>query len=135
LHIFVRLPVPGLFFLAKRPNHRRFHSGNVMMLKGASIMQHDKMNPRDRDERINDAMDRDEREKDSTEFYEAMPGTMDNRYVARSTDETPARRSLLPWLLIPLALLLGLILWGMLSSNTTPTNTNTGAAPQQQSNY
>jgi hypothetical protein len=75
--------------------------------------------------------------RESEEFYEAMPGTMDRRetvqrdYTADERDDDAARPSLLPWLLIPAALLLGWMLLNALNNNDT-NNTGTTGQTQQQ---
>ena len=76
--------------------------------------------------------------RQSEEFYEAMPGTMAqpgmrsdemtrNEARVERREEDVARPSLLPWLLIPAALLLGwMILSAMNNANNNNGNTNTG---------
>ena len=76
--------------------------------------------------------------REHEEFYEAMPGTMDRRevrreYVADERDADAARPSLLPWLLIPAALLLGWMLLNALNNNNASQN-NTGTTNSQQQN-
>jgi len=79
--------------------------------------------------------------REREEFYEAMPGTMQGtRYQQRESavdnelDEgVEARRSWLPWLLIPAAILLGWLLLNALGNNNSgQNNTNTGSNATQQ---
>jgi hypothetical protein len=69
----------------------------------------------------------------SDEFYEAMPGTMErNQMYGRKLPEAPRQlsRNLLPWLLVPLALLLG---WGIINSlnGNNGGNSGTGTSSSQ----
>ena len=76
---------------------------------------------------------------DDQEFYEAMPGTMDRSapasrererdYVERTDVRDDNRTNWLPWLLIPLALLLG---WALLNNMNKSNNNNNGNQSQPQ---
>jgi hypothetical protein len=67
------------------------------------------------------------------EFFEAMPGTLDRTHLDHTDlserSSEAERRSILPWLLIPLAILLALALISALANNA---GTNTQTAPGLQ---
>jgi hypothetical protein len=76
------------------------------------------------------------RERRDEEFYESMPATMGKTGVQRQAetrreDDAPDR-SLLPWLLIPAALLLGWLLLSALNNNKSNNGSNTGTSGQTQ---
>jgi ferric-dicitrate binding protein FerR (iron transport regulator) len=76
-------------------------------------------------------------------FYEAMPGTMDRPRFGSTAADDPAdnaagdqveythRRNILPWLLVPLALLIGWALWNAMNNQADRQNGST-AQPQYQ---
>jgi hypothetical protein len=82
-----------------------------------------------------------ENQRRDEEFYESMPATMGGQtQVRRESEERPVgetdgpSRSLLPWLLIPAALLLGWLLLNALSNRNNASNTGSAGQSQTQQN-
>jgi hypothetical protein len=105
-----------------------------MMIMNERNRRNDNVEPR-----ADDAVDqRQPREQEQTDFYEAMPATMNGARVRNDADDrvddnANERRSILPWLLIPALILLGWALWNAVS-NSNQNNGNTGTGTNSTQN-
>jgi hypothetical protein len=68
-------------------------------------------------------------DRETQDFYEAMPGTMDSSYLTNDEPEDTSEHSILPWLLVPALALLSIILLSAGSNSNVPSGAvNSGSS-------